>query len=360
MDLSLTAVEPTPAPQCELPEFDEIHRRCVPAVRRILRRHGVREHEIPDVEQEVFLIVHRRLPACETPAAPWSWVHGIAWHVGRAHCRHRLGEEARLDHEVDPAALAAPLDDEPGPSDETQRALLVSLLGQVRNPDRRDVLRRHHVAGEPLDVIASELGRPLRTVEWQRRKGERELKAALDRHLARERHGARKARRAVVLPVAGVVDLRYVLVAIACVAVVIAAVLFHLSTRSASVPLELRPEVTLAVASASSAAEAPASPPEASPSSSCIPLAPVVLPRPARAAHAVSEHEILDKAQRALEAGDPAVALAAVEEHAQLFHGTGLLAQERERLRKIALRAAGRHRQAATSSGTRGASTRSW
>jgi hypothetical protein len=46
-----------------------------------------------------------------------------------------------------------------------------------------------------------------------------------------------------------------------------------------------------------------------------------------------------------LAARDPAAALAAVEEHARLFHGAGLLAEKREELRTLALLAAGRNRR---------------
>jgi hypothetical protein len=79
--------------------------------------------------------------------------------------------------------------------------------------------------------------------------------------------------------------------------------------------------------------------PDAAPSSPLAPAVPAGLARPP--VRIPSEHSVLDRAQRALEAGDPATALAAIEEHARLFHGAGVLAQQREELRALALGAAG-------------------
>jgi hypothetical protein len=145
-----------------------------------------------------------------------------------------------------------------------------------------------------------------------------------------------------------------VLVVVACVAVVIASVFFFLSARSAPARVELRPDVTFAIANAASPPESPA-PRDVAPSSLAAPSAPVVLARPVACTERVlSEHDVLDRAQRALDAGYPALALAAVEEHARLFHGGGLLAEKREGLRVRALEAAGSAsaRHAAPSVGT--------
>src|SRR5262245_42468937 len=46
-------------------------------VRRALRRLGVPEADVDDVSQEVFLVVHRRLPSYEGRSAFPTWVYGI-------------------------------------------------------------------------------------------------------------------------------------------------------------------------------------------------------------------------------------------------------------------------------------------
>ena len=53
-------VKPSP-----LPDIDDIIRSERAFVTRVLSRAGVAERDLPDVEQEVFLVVHRRLPEFE-------------------------------------------------------------------------------------------------------------------------------------------------------------------------------------------------------------------------------------------------------------------------------------------------------
>ncbi len=91
----LAAPDPAPAPRPEPPPFDAIVRHCSPIVRRILRGHGARGDEIADLEQEVFLTTLRTLPRCTTPEAPWAWVYGIAWNVGRRRRCRRSHERSR-------------------------------------------------------------------------------------------------------------------------------------------------------------------------------------------------------------------------------------------------------------------------
>jgi RNA polymerase sigma-70 factor, ECF subfamily len=49
---------------------------------RVLRRHGVPERELEDACQEVFLVVHRRIPEFEGRSSLRTWIYGIAVRVG--------------------------------------------------------------------------------------------------------------------------------------------------------------------------------------------------------------------------------------------------------------------------------------
>jgi hypothetical protein len=236
----------------------------------------------------------------------------------------------------------------------------------------------------------------VRTVRWQLQKGEEELKAALARHVARERHAAQTEKRAAVVPILGALDMlralgkmevpkgtpasiwehladlpepgadgggpvapalppgapvaalsrppaHRLLVSAWALLVIVSAILVGVlsdpaprspSASSARVPVELGPDVTAGVVSNSAPAPSAAPQPNAVPSSDpAAPSAPVVAARPA----APSEHEVLDRAQQALLSHDPGTALAAVADHARLFRGGGLLAERRETLRIAAL-----------------------
>ena len=64
-----------------------IFREHAPYVWRVLRRMGVREADVEDVTQEVFVVVHRRLPEFEGRSAMRTWIYGICLRVASDHRR---------------------------------------------------------------------------------------------------------------------------------------------------------------------------------------------------------------------------------------------------------------------------------
>src|SRR5260221_5531739 len=69
-----TAISPSPSTA----SFAELFERTAPFVWRMLRRFGVRESDLPDVCQEVFVVVHRRLPDFDRGKASLrTWIYGI-------------------------------------------------------------------------------------------------------------------------------------------------------------------------------------------------------------------------------------------------------------------------------------------
>ncbi len=81
------------APACareEVPDFDDLYRHHFRFTWSVLRRLGVPPAAIEDAAQEVWVIVHRRLDALESPRAARSWLFQIARRVA---ARHRRGEQ---------------------------------------------------------------------------------------------------------------------------------------------------------------------------------------------------------------------------------------------------------------------------
>ncbi len=87
---------------------------------RSLVRLGVRDGELEDASQEVFLVVHRRLASFEGRAKLTTWLFRICYHVSldrrrRAHNRHEVSAEGELgerrDSQPDAEALAQQRDD---------------------------------------------------------------------------------------------------------------------------------------------------------------------------------------------------------------------------------------------------------
>jgi len=76
-----------PAMQVVVPSFDEVYTTNVAFVWRTLRTFGVTDSQIEDAVQDVFVVVHRRLPEWEGRAALTTWLFAIARRVASAHRR---------------------------------------------------------------------------------------------------------------------------------------------------------------------------------------------------------------------------------------------------------------------------------
>src|SRR5512142_2005157 len=74
-----------PGEQAPVPPFDRVYEEHFDLVWRALRRHGVRPPELDDAIQEVFVVVHDRLPTFEGRSTLRTWIYGIARRVARDH-----------------------------------------------------------------------------------------------------------------------------------------------------------------------------------------------------------------------------------------------------------------------------------
>ena len=93
--------------------FEETYRTHFPFVWRSLRRLGIREEDASDAAQEVFIVVHRKLPGFAGRSKVTTWLYGICFRVAserrRAAPKAPLGaQEAAtfVGRQADPGALA--------------------------------------------------------------------------------------------------------------------------------------------------------------------------------------------------------------------------------------------------------------
>jgi len=86
-----------------VPCFDDVYASYFAFVWRVLRTFGVAEAALEDAAQDVFVVVHRRLPEFEGRAAITTWLFAIARRVAGAH-RRKDGRTESLDEE--PASTA--------------------------------------------------------------------------------------------------------------------------------------------------------------------------------------------------------------------------------------------------------------
>jgi RNA polymerase sigma-70 factor (ECF subfamily) len=132
---------------------------------RVLRRLGVREAEIDDVLQEVFLVVHRRFREIE-PADVGPWVHGICVRKAAEHRRAGRRREA-VTTRSEEAALAADVttgtDPEAQASSSEELARLDRALDTLSDEERA-VFVLYEIEELTLKAIAEATSTPLTTV----------------------------------------------------------------------------------------------------------------------------------------------------------------------------------------------------
>jgi len=92
-------------PAVAVPSFDEVYEAHFAFVWRVLRTFGVSETGLEDAAQDVFVVVHRRLPEFEGRAAVTTWLFAIARRVAGAY-RRRAGRDTRVEPLVDDELVA--------------------------------------------------------------------------------------------------------------------------------------------------------------------------------------------------------------------------------------------------------------
>lgn len=158
-------------------------------VRRVLARRGVAAAELPDVEQEVFLVAHRKLAEFEGRSSFATWLYGIASNVASQHrrlARHRR-EQLGLPHEpasdaLDPLARLQVI----------EQAARVQRLLALLPDEQREVLVLRELSELSMHEVARELNVPLKTAFSRLYAAHR----ALRRALLQERLGAAPVRKA--------------------------------------------------------------------------------------------------------------------------------------------------------------------
>lgn len=127
-----------------------------PRVQRVLRRFGVHERDLPDATQDVFIVVCRRIDTFEGRSKLSTWIHRIAFHVASEHRRRACNRREVL---VEAESTSAASFDE----DARERLALITRALDGLDPDKREVWIDFELEEQPMALIASRLGIPLKT-----------------------------------------------------------------------------------------------------------------------------------------------------------------------------------------------------
>jgi RNA polymerase sigma-70 factor (ECF subfamily) len=144
-----------------------------------LRRLGVQDGDVEDVAQEVFVVVHRKLPTYDWSRSVSIWLFGICLRSAanyRRLARHRRQVHPQIEVDV---ADTQPLPDE-RLSTEASRRLVNAALDSIE-PDRRTVFVMHDLNEFSAFEIADMLSIPPNTVYSRLRVAREEFKKAVAR-----------------------------------------------------------------------------------------------------------------------------------------------------------------------------------
>ena len=139
-------------------DMDRLHADHADFVWRSLQRLGARSADLPDLCQEVFLVVHRKANSFDGEHVP-AWLFAICRRVAAS--QRRRAWSARIRY-VDPPASYR-VDPHAELDAREARKCIEALLDQM-DPDRRTVFTMFEIEGLRCPEIAALLGVPLGTV----------------------------------------------------------------------------------------------------------------------------------------------------------------------------------------------------
>jgi RNA polymerase sigma-70 factor (ECF subfamily) len=183
----------------ETPTFREVYDAHFAFVWKSLRRLGVREADVPDAVQEVFLVVHRKLDEFEGRSKLSTWLFGIALRVARdrqklAVNRRQVSDEATVLSEADESA------DVHGAAERNQGLALLESILDTLPLDQRAVFVLFELDGLSSQEIAETLDIPIGTTYSRLRLAREAFQRAATRIRARETSLAKVQPRAAGAP----------------------------------------------------------------------------------------------------------------------------------------------------------------
>ena len=157
------------------PDFAALFRAHAPFVWRVLRRYGVREADLEDTCQEVFVVVHRRLPEFAGRAQLRTWIYEIARRVALAESR-RITRRREVDPDGAPEDPCPALRPDQQLDDKRALASLEEALASLSEA-KREAFILYELEEMTLAEVAEALGCGLNTAHYRVTTARDELRA---------------------------------------------------------------------------------------------------------------------------------------------------------------------------------------
>ena len=138
----------------------ELFRELAPFVWRALRRLGVADRDVDDMCQEVFVVIHRKLPEFEGRSSIRTWVYGICVRTASDYRnRARVKRETLPDEMPEQQSLSDAHEDL---ARHQARALLDRVLDEL-DQDKRAVFVLYEIEELSMNDVAEAVSCPVQT-----------------------------------------------------------------------------------------------------------------------------------------------------------------------------------------------------
>lgn len=155
----LHAPKSCPAPNNDSPQ--EIIQQYGPFVWRTVRALGVRSEDVPDVCQEVFIVICRKLGDFEGRSALSTWIYAVCLRRVQSYQRSLARrKESPVTQLPDQDVPARQIDDI---SKNQRQTLLLEAIGQLKKAER-EVFVLYEIEEKSIAEVAQIVERPQRTV----------------------------------------------------------------------------------------------------------------------------------------------------------------------------------------------------
>jgi RNA polymerase sigma-70 factor (ECF subfamily) len=167
-----------------VPTFEQVYDRHLPYVHRAMRHLGVRDASLDDAVQDVFIVVHKKLPDFDGRFAITTWLYAIVIRVARRYRKsqaaaqafdseHELVSSYALEHNVEVRRKLLVAEQALCSLDKHKREVFV--LGEI---EQMSVVEIAKVLGEPVDTIYSRLRAAKEAFHKASRRAELKLRSA--------------------------------------------------------------------------------------------------------------------------------------------------------------------------------------
>ena len=167
---------------------EQVHEQHADFVWRSLQRLGVRDSDLEDALQDVFLVVHRKLDTFDGSARLTTWLYGIALRVAAAHRRRAHIRREEMTPDLEGTQSAAADDPEAALLQSESRRRLESVLDSM-SLEKRAVFVMFEIEGLTAVEIAEIVGVPVGTVHSRLYAARGEFARAAERWARRDRFG---------------------------------------------------------------------------------------------------------------------------------------------------------------------------